>query len=198
MSRHDLPVHEAAAPDPVAPDPVAPDAVPPPLLRIQEVAGETGLTPRAIRYYEEMGLLAPAARSGGDYRLYDADDLDRLRFIRGLRDDAGFSLAEIRQLLEDDQERARNRARLQATQDTAERRTLLGEALDLTDRQWATLHGKVARMEAMLAEVSERRARLVARLADLDEHPEPDRPGSPGPATPVTPANRERPTADAS
>ena len=180
MNRPDVLAHEAEPPGPVAPDPappapdpVAPDPVPPPLLRIQEVALETGLTPRAIRYYEEMGLLAPAARSGGDYRLYDADDLDRLRFIRGLRDDAGFSLAEIRQLLEDDQERARNRARLRATQDTAERRKLLGEALDLTNRQWATLQGKVARMEAMLAEVSERRARLVARLADLDEGPEP-------------------------
>ena len=51
------------------------DAAASPLLRIQEVAEETGLTPRAIRYYEEMGLLAPAARSGGAYRLYDAEDL---------------------------------------------------------------------------------------------------------------------------
>ena len=56
--------------------------VAPRLLRIQEVAEDTGLTPRAIRYYEEVGLLAPAARSEGAYRLYDAEDLDRLRFIR--------------------------------------------------------------------------------------------------------------------
>ena len=76
--------------------------VAPRLLRIQEVAEDTGLTPRAIRYYEEVGLLAPAARSEGAYRLYDGEDLERLRFIRGLRDDAGFSLAEIRQLLEDE------------------------------------------------------------------------------------------------
>ena len=54
----------------------------PRLLRIQEVAGETGLTPRSIRYYEEIGLLKPAARSQGDYRLYDPSDLERLRFIR--------------------------------------------------------------------------------------------------------------------
>ena len=62
-----------------------------PLLRIQEVAAETGLTTRAIRYYEEIGLLEPAARSDGAYRLYDASDLERLRFIKSLRDDAGFS-----------------------------------------------------------------------------------------------------------
>lgn len=177
---------------PVGPD--SPDVVVPPLLRIQEVAGETGLTPRTIRYYEEMGLLAPAARSGGAYRLYDADDLDRLRFIRGLRDDAGFSLAEIRQLLEDDRARARNRARFHATQDAVERRTLLGEALERTDRQWATLHDKMARLEAMLDEVSERRARLAARLADLDDDPQPVRAEPPVPAEPPV---RERPAGDA-
>ena len=88
------------------------DTAPERLLRIQEVAADTGLTPRAIRYYEELGLLAPAARSDGAYRLYDAEDLERLRFIRGLRDDAGFSLAEIGQLLEDEQARTRNRQTL--------------------------------------------------------------------------------------
>ena len=66
------------------------------------MAADTGLTPRTIRYYEELGLLAPAARSEGAYRLYDTEDLERLRFIRGLRDDEGFSLAEIGQLLEDE------------------------------------------------------------------------------------------------
>ena len=155
------------------PDLSAADVVAPPLLRIQEVAEETGLTARAIRYYEEVGLLAPAARSGGAYRLYDGDDLERLRFIRGLRDDAGFSLAEIRQLLEDDQARARNRERLHATRDTSERRVLLEEALDRADRQLAMLRGKVVRVEAMLADVAERRARLAVRLADLDARPEP-------------------------
>ena len=78
-----------------------------PLLRIQEVAADVGLTARTIRYYEELGLLKPAARSEGSYRLYDADDLERLRFIKGLRDDAGFSLTEIGQLLEDEVARVR-------------------------------------------------------------------------------------------
>ena len=58
-----------------------------PLLRIQAVADEVGLTTRSIRYYEEMGLVKPAARSDGAYRLYDADDVERLRFIKALRDE---------------------------------------------------------------------------------------------------------------
>src|SRR5436309_10001686 len=93
----------------------SPDAVPRSLLRIQEVAAALGLTARTIRYYEELGLLTPAARSEGDYRLYDADDVERLRFIKDLRDDAGFSLAEISQLLEDEAARTRFRARFTET-----------------------------------------------------------------------------------
>src|SRR5207344_865944 len=87
----------------------------PRLLRINEVAAELGLTTRSIRYYEEVGLLEPAGRSDGDYRLYDPSDVERLRFIKGLRDDAGFSLAQIGQLLEDEDARERNRERLAHT-----------------------------------------------------------------------------------
>ena len=150
-----------------------PEADAAPLLRIQEVAAATGLTARAIRYYEEMGLLAPAARSGGAYRLYDPEDLERLRFIRGLRDDAGFSLAEIRQLLEDDQTRERNRVRFRNTVDVTERRALIVDALARVDRQAATLRAKITRLESMLAETEERRVHLAGHLADLDAGREP-------------------------
>lgn len=145
----------------------------PRLLRIQEVAAETGLTPRAIRYYEELGLLAPAARSEGAYRLYDAEDLERLRFIRGLRDDAGFSLAEIGQLLEDEKAKTRNRVRFRATQDEHERRAIVADALDRVDRQVATLRRKIGRLEAMVVEAEERRAHLAGHLDDLDAGREP-------------------------
>ena len=146
----------------------APPATEPVLLRINEVAAETGLTTRTIRYYEEIGLLEPAARSEGSYRLFDADDLERLRFIKGLRDDAGFSLAEIGQLLEDDLARVRNRTRFRSTTDRAERRAILDDALGRVDRQVATLHTKIDRLEAMIAEAHARRAHLENHLAELD------------------------------
>src|SRR5262245_56486093 len=120
-----------------------------PLLRIQEVAATLGLTTRTIRYYEEIGLLTPAARSGGDYRLYDEDDLERLRFIKDLRDEAGFSLAEIGQLLEDEAARTRNRERFRATRDPDERRAILRDAFDRVDRQIASLREKIDRLETM-------------------------------------------------
>jgi DNA-binding transcriptional MerR regulator len=137
-------------------------------LRIQEVASELGLTTRSIRYYEELGLLSPAARSDGSYRLYDASDIDRLRFIKGLRDDAGFSLAEISQLLEDEAARVRSREAYSHTGDPAERRTIVVDSLGRVDRQARILRDKISRLEAMVAAVEARRSRLRTRLADLD------------------------------
>ena len=142
-------------------------ATPTRLLRIQEAAAEVGLTPRSVRYYEEMGLLRPAARSEGDYRLFDETDVDRLRFIKGLRDDAGFSLAEIAQLLEDEAARERGHAAFHATSDAAERKRILRERVASFERQIATLELKIGRLQAMVDETETRRARTVARIAEI-------------------------------
>jgi DNA-binding transcriptional MerR regulator len=149
-------------PSPASPSPE------PDLLRIQEVASELGLTTRSIRYYEELGLLSPAARSEGAYRLYDASDVERLRFIKELRDDAGFSLAEIGQLLEDEAARVRSREAFDHTVDRDERRVLVTDSLERADRQVGILQAKIGRLAAMVEAAEERRSRLRARLADLD------------------------------
>jgi len=159
--------------DATASTPILPPAGTERLLRIQEVAAETGLTTRAIRYYEEMGLLEPAARSDGAYRLFDASDLERLRFIRSLRDDAGFSLAQIGQLLEDDVARERNRERFRSTTDLDERRTLIVDAQARVDRQVATLEEKAARLAEMIDAARGRRQHLDAHMAELDGGPDP-------------------------
>jgi DNA-binding transcriptional MerR regulator len=144
-----------------------------PLLRIHEVAALLGLTTRTIRYYEELGLLEPAGRSGGDYRQYDSDDVERLRFIKGLRDDAGFSLAEIGQLLEDDAARARNRARFRTTTDAAERRAIVDDALVRVDRQVDSLREKMGRLASMIDEANGRREHLLTHIAELEAGMEP-------------------------
>jgi DNA-binding transcriptional MerR regulator len=150
--------------------PVRPAA---PLLRIQEVAADVGLTTRTIRYYEELGLLKPAARSEGSYRLYDPDDLERLKFIKGLRDDAGFSLTEIGQLLEDEAARTSNRERFRSTQDPDERRALIDDAVTRVDRQVAILRQKIGRLEEMVGEAEARRVHLRTHRAEIDAGLEP-------------------------
>jgi DNA-binding transcriptional MerR regulator len=138
------------------------------LLRIQEMSELVGLTTRTIRYYEEVGLLEPAARSEGAYRLYDEEDVDRLRFIKAMRDDAGFSLAEIATLVEDEQVRSRSRERYLATTDPRERQEILEAAAARLDRQVTTLLAKRDRLDEMIAQTRERHDRVERRLADLE------------------------------
>ncbi|MGA5819374.1 MerR family transcriptional regulator [Kitasatospora sp. NPDC094028] len=67
-------------------------------MRIGELAERAGTTTRALRYYEQLGLL-PARRAGNGYRAYDEADLRLLREIRMLRD-FGFELEETRPFVE--------------------------------------------------------------------------------------------------
>ncbi len=79
-------------------------------FRIEEVAQSTGLTPRALRFYEEKGLLVPAQRTPGGHRLYTADEVASLVRIKELKQLLGFSLGEIRDLVASEHPAARNAA----------------------------------------------------------------------------------------
>ena len=68
------------------------------LLRIGDLARQTDKTVRAIHLYEELGLLKPASRSSGGFRLYERTAVERVRWIDQLHG-LGFSLQEMRELL---------------------------------------------------------------------------------------------------
>jgi MerR family copper efflux transcriptional regulator len=68
------------------------------LMQIGDLARETRKTVRAIHLYEELGLLAPAARSKGRFRLYSRDALMRIGWIGKLQE-MGFSLGDIQTIV---------------------------------------------------------------------------------------------------
>lgn len=68
------------------------------LLRVGELAKEVGKSVRAIHLYEEMGLVHPAERSAGGFRLFDRSSVDRIRWILNLQA-IGFSLTEIQEFV---------------------------------------------------------------------------------------------------
>lgn len=67
-------------------------------MQIGEVADQTGLSLRTIRYYEEMGLVVPSARSTGGFRLYTEENVARLQLIKRMKP-LEFSLEESKDLL---------------------------------------------------------------------------------------------------
>ncbi|MBY8825684.1 MerR family transcriptional regulator [Sphingomonas colocasiae] len=75
-------------------------------MKIGELARATGTKVETIRFYEKSGLLAAPGRTSGNYRAYGADHLARLSFIRRARD-LGFSLDQVRALLDLSDDRAR-------------------------------------------------------------------------------------------
>ena len=82
-------------------------------MNIGQAAKTSGLTAKMLRYYERIGLLAPAGRTDSGYRQYGAEDLRVLAFVRRSRE-LGFSLEEIRQLLSLWQDRQRASADVKA------------------------------------------------------------------------------------
>lgn len=75
-------------------------------MKIGEIAARTGLNVETVRYYEREGLVAPPIRTAANYRSYGEEHLKRLTFVRRARD-LGFSLSQVRELLDlaDDRDR---------------------------------------------------------------------------------------------
>src|SRR5579859_5356522 len=118
---------------------------------IEQVASRTGFTKRTLRYYEEVGLLPPTDRTGGNYRRYSDEDIQRIEHIKKLRDLLGFSLADIRAMLEVDDERGMLKEANRHETDAAAKIDRIDRADELIHRQLQLIEQKIAGLEQMRA-----------------------------------------------
>ncbi|MBC9246925.1 MerR family DNA-binding transcriptional regulator [Paracoccus sp. 11-3] len=117
------------------------------LMTIRQMCDAFSVTPRTLRFYEARELIFPERR--GQHRLYDRRDRARLTLIlRGKR--FGFSLEEIRQLLELYEPGGANHAQIAATIDVARQR------LDDMERQYAELGEAIVDLKAQISEAENR------------------------------------------
>jgi DNA-binding transcriptional MerR regulator len=137
-------------------------------LRIGEVAELTGTTPRTIRYYEEIGLLAGAAeRAQGKHRIYTREDVERIEEIVRLRDLLGLSLEQLSKLVEAESARAALRREYQQAEQPEARRRILEQALGHIATQLELVRDRRRELEALERELSDRRRMVQKRLREL-------------------------------
>ena len=138
---------------------------------ITDVCERTGLSPRTVRYYEEIGLLPDVRRRSSGRRVYGADELERLGFISRLKA-LGLSLSEIRELNVVYAIGGSTQAML------ARLRDLLGIHLEDVDR-------RIAELDDLRSELLRYRGHVDERVVDVQETPanEPAGPQASGTAT---------------
>jgi DNA-binding transcriptional MerR regulator len=145
------------------------------VFRIGEVAKLTGLTTRTLRYWEEIGLVSPSSHGSSGDRHYTAPDMNRVTRIRDLQKLLGFSLAEVRVVLDIEEVDVLDRVRSELHSGdlpAARQRELIEEAIAANDQLLARLDDSLAHIDAFRAERRSVAARLTDRLRGLDAHPE--------------------------
>jgi DNA-binding transcriptional MerR regulator len=136
-------------------------------LRIGEIAERSGVTPRTIRYYEELGLLPRSEREQGKHRVYTEADVERLCELTQLRDLLGLSLDELRSMITAEDVRADIRRRFHETDSREEQLALLDETLPHIEAQLALVRRRLSALQELETELAERRKRVQRRRRDL-------------------------------
>ena len=136
-------------------------------MRIGEVALASGVTPRTIRYYEELGLLPASNREQGKHRTYTQTDVERLKEVTRLRDLLGLSLEELRSVVVAEAVRADARRRYRESDSPEERRAALEEALPHLDTQIGLVRRRAAELKELENDLVDRRKRALRALREL-------------------------------
>jgi MerR family transcriptional regulator, repressor of the yfmOP operon len=137
------------------------------LLGIGAAAERAGVSQRALRYYQQIGLLTPCGCTPGGLRRYSEEDLERVARIRQLQQLLGLNLDEIAVMLRGEDRLAEIKVAYQhADTSAAQRQALVRESLELQRQLRATVEAKRQGIEGFLTDLD---ARISKTRAFLDE-----------------------------
>jgi DNA-binding transcriptional MerR regulator len=123
------------------------------LLRIGEVAERLGVSTRTLRYYEELGLLAPSGHSPGGSRRYSEADVERVLHIRELQTLFGFDLDHIRPMLQAEDRLQALRTEYKAGVPKRREQAMLDECFAINDELQRLVSSKIDALQGALAEL---------------------------------------------
>ena len=141
-------------------------------LQIGEAADRAALTQRTLRYYEEKGLLNPPTRMDGGFRLYSPEDMERIDRIRQLKELLGFSLAEIKEMMEAEDVRLQIKAEWRREADAEEKAEKARLGREVTLHQLTLIEQKMEKMASLRETLAERVRKydeLLLRVAEVQE-----------------------------
>jgi MerR family transcriptional regulator, repressor of the yfmOP operon len=142
------------------------------LLGIGAAAAAAGVSERALRYYQELGLIVPSCTTPGGLRRYSAENLARVARIRELQTLLGLNLDEIAIVLRNEDRVAQIRRAYQDERTSDDERVrLTREGVALLEGLRETVEAKRAALEDFLADLEARIGRARDLLADRDVPP---------------------------
>ena len=134
------------------------------------------MTKRALRYYEELGLVSPSGRTDSGYRMYTDADVEQILHVKDIRDLLGASLAEIKEMMElsrfyDEQRDFYNlhyKDRELEGEELLKRIEILKTLEETLTTQRTFLQNKMSRMAELLKNYDEKLDRIVNKKNELE------------------------------
>jgi len=116
-------------------------------FQIGEVSKKLGITPRTIRYYEELGLLDPPLRIEKGIRLYSKEDIKRIKFILKLKE-LGLTLKEMLELAD-------------IYNQHKQPLNIMPKLIEILDSHIVKIDEKIARLASLRKDIVEYRQRIM-------------------------------------
>ena len=137
--------------------------------QIGEVAERTGVTQRTLRFYEEKGLVHPPERMDGGFRLYSEEDVTRIEYIKKLQDLLGFTLSEIKDMVEAEELLKQISSTRRPDLELAVRLQRANQIIGALTRQLDVVDHKVEHLTILREELRGKMTRMTQRRSEVLE-----------------------------